>query len=98
MKPSWATEMVVMSWELVNLPTNTIWRAKNTAERSVSHSPGPSEGRMSSPSEMSAIPAMLRTAAARLDAPGRLRTTAQLRNGTSTQYVAVRKALLPGVV
>ena len=74
-----------MSCELVNLSTNTICRAKNTSERSVSHSPGPSEGRMSSPSEMSAMPTMLRSAATRLEAPGRLRMTTQLMNGTSTQ-------------
>ena len=44
------------------------------------------------------MPATATTAAIRLNAVGRLRATTHQANGTMTQYVAVRKAFLPGVV
>ena len=52
----------------------------------------------SSPSATSPTPTMARRAASTLPPSGRRRVTTQLMNGVITQYVAVRKALRPGVV
>ena len=49
-------------------------------------------------SETNPIPVMHSTAAITLFIPGFLLYTAHARNGTSTQYVAVRKAFFPAVV
>ena len=48
--------------------------------------------------DTSPTPATHKRAAAILYRSGRLRTTAQVKKGTSTQYTAVRKAFFDGVV
>ena len=86
------------SWAAEKRETATMCSAYSTAAASVSSSPELSENERSSPSESRPTPRMANAAATRLVPPGRRLATAQLMKGTMTQYVAVRKAFLPGVM
>ena len=79
-------------------PTATMLSAKNRDDTSVTTSPNPRPKPRSLESARKPTPVRHRSAATTLLAPGRLRRNAQFKNGTITQYVAVRNALRPGVV
>ena len=82
-----------------NFDTYTMCTANSSADTSVMASPKPMDSSESEPeSDTSPIPPTAMTEATRLNAVGRLRAMAHQANGTMTQYVAVRKAFLPGVV
>ena len=72
--------------------------AMKQAEKSVRPSPQRKAKDRSCPREMKPTPPMQSSAATMLKMVGRLRSMAQYRNGTMTQYVPVRNALRPGVV
>lgn len=98
-KINWNTVRDSTSWVLEKRDTNTIWMAKRSAQSCVSASPIPMEN--DSPEVLTAtnhMPITATTAAPTLHNDGRLCAIAHQANGTITQYVAVRKALIPGVV
>ena len=85
------------SWKRENFETNTMCTANKTAHSSVITSPKP----MFMPpdwTDTSQIPTKASTAAPMLNTVGRLWATIHHKKGTITQYVAVRNALMPGVV
>ena len=96
---NWNTVKTSASHFCANFEMATMCAANATAQPSVIASPKPMES--VSPDELtdtSQMPHTATTAATILNAVGRLRAMSHQANGTSTQYVAVRNALMPGVV